>query len=102
MTAPFVAHTDTEIAEMLGFLGLSELDDLFAEIPEALRLSGGLALPPAMSEPDVAWRLEELAARNRACGRDLVCFAGAGSYDHEIPAVVKSLASRSEFLTAYT
>jgi glycine dehydrogenase subunit 1 len=102
LSAPFIAHTDAEIAEMLAFLGLEELDDLFAEIPEALRLAGGLDLPPAMSEPDVAWRLEDLAARNRPCGRDLVCFAGAGSYDHEIPAVVSSLASRSEFLTAYT
>jgi glycine dehydrogenase subunit 1 len=102
VTAPFVAHTDAEIEEMLGFLGLEKIDDLFAEIPEALRLAGGLSLPPAMSEPDVAWRLDDLAARNRPCGRDLVCFAGAGSYDHEIPAVVPSLASRSEFVTAYT
>jgi glycine dehydrogenase subunit 1 len=102
VSAPFVAHTEDEIAEMLGFLGLNELDDLFAEIPEALRLAGGLDMPPAMSEPDVAWRLDNLAARNRPCGRDLVCFAGAGSYDHEIPAVVKALAARSEFVTAYT
>ena len=102
MTAPFVAHTDSEIAEMLSFLGLSELDDLFDDIPEALRLRGGLDLPPAMSEPDVAWRLEDIAAKNRPCGRDLVCFAGAGSYDHQIPAVVNALASRSEFVTAYT
>ncbi len=102
MSAPFVAHTDSEIAEMLAFLGLEQLDDLFAEIPGALRLAGGLDLPPAMSEPDVAYRLDDLAADNRPCGRDLVCFAGAGSYDHEIPAVVQSLASRSEFLTAYT
>ena len=42
MSAPFVAHTDAEIAEMLAFLGLEELDDLFAEIPEAL------AATPAM------------------------------------------------------
>jgi glycine dehydrogenase subunit 1 len=102
LSAAFVPHTDAEIAEMLAFLGLEDLDDLFAEIPEALRLAGGLDLPPAMSEPDVAWRLDDLASRNRPCGRDLVCFAGAGSYDHEIPAVVRSLASRSEFLTAYT
>ena len=87
---------------MLAFLGVSDLDDLFAEIPDALRLNAGLDLPPSMSEPDVAWRLDDLAARNRPCGRDLVCFAGAGSYDHEIPAVVRSLASRSEFVTSYT
>jgi len=102
LSAPFVAHTDAEIAEMLGFLGLDDLDGLFAEIPEGLRLAGGLGLPPAMSEPDVAWRLEDLAAGNRPCGRGLVCFAGAGSYDHEIPAVVRAIASRSEFVTAYT
>jgi len=102
LTAPFVPHTDAEVAEMLAFLGLDDIDDLFAEIPEGLRLAGGLDLPPAMTEPDLAWRLDELAARNRPCGRDLVCFAGAGSYDHEIPAVVKSLSSRSEFVTAYT
>jgi glycine dehydrogenase subunit 1 len=102
MSAPFVPHTDAEIADMLSFLGLEDLDDLFAEIPEGLRLAGGLDLAPAMSEPDVAWRLDDLAARNRPCGRDLVCFAGGGAYDHEIPAVVRSLASRSEFLTAYT
>ena len=71
-----MAHTEAEIAEMLGFLGLDDLDGLFGEIPEALRLRGGLDLPPAMSEPDVAWRLDDLAARNRPCGRDLVCFAG--------------------------
>jgi glycine dehydrogenase subunit 1 len=102
LSAPFVPHTEAEIAEMLGFLGLEDLDGLFGEIPEALRLRGGLDLPQAMSEPDVAWRLDELAQRNRPCGRDLVCFAGAGSYDHEIPAVVRAIASRSEFVTAYT
>jgi glycine dehydrogenase subunit 1 len=102
LSAPFVAHTDAEIAEMLGFLGLQDLDGLFGEIPQALRLAGGLDLPSAMSEPDVAWRLDDLAARNRPCGRDLVCFAGGGSYDHEIPAVVNAIASRSEFVTAYT
>ena len=102
MTAPFVAHTDEEIAEMLGFLGLQSLDELFAAVPAALRLAGGLDLPPSASEADVVDELEELAARNRPAGSRLVCFAGAGAYDHEIPAVVKALASRSEFVTAYT
>jgi glycine dehydrogenase subunit 1 len=102
MTAPFVPHTDGEIAEMLGFLGLSSLDDLFAVVPAAIRLAGGLDLPDHWSEADLRDRLEDLAARNRPAGRQLVCFAGAGAYDHEIPAVVGALASRSEFVTAYT
>ncbi len=102
MSAPFVPHTDGEIAEMLAFLGLSSLDDLFAVVPQAIRLAGGLDLPDHQSEADVRDRLETLAARNRPAGRDLVCFAGAGAYDHEVPAVVRALASRSEFVTAYT
>ncbi|MGC9962170.1 MAG: aminomethyl-transferring glycine dehydrogenase subunit GcvPA [Acidimicrobiales bacterium] len=102
MTAPFVPHTDGEIAEMLGFLGLSSLDDLFAVVPAAIRLAGGLDLPDHWSEADLRDRLEDLAARNRPASRQLVCFAGAGAYDHEIPAVVGALASRSEFVTAYT
>ena len=101
MTAPFVAHTDSEIEEMLAFLGLSSLDELFLAVPPALRLASGLDLPPGASEADVLAELEALAARNRPVG-ELVCFAGAGAYDHEVPAVVRALGSRSEFVTAYT
>jgi glycine dehydrogenase subunit 1 len=102
MSAPFVPHTDSEISGMLEFLGLSSLSDLFQSVPEAIRLAGGLDLPAQLSEADVNDRLEDLASANRPAGRQLVCFAGAGAYDHEIPAVVRSLASRSEFVTAYT
>lgn len=102
MSAPFVPHTDAEIGEMLAWLGLSSLDDLFEAVPEAIRLAGGLQLPGQWSEADLLDRLDDLAARNRPSDRRFVCFAGGGAYDHEIPAVVKSLASRSEFVTAYT
>jgi len=53
-------------------------------------------------EPDVLVHMEDLAATNRPVGRDLVCFAGGGAYDREIPAVTRALASRSEFVTSYT
>lgn len=102
MRAPFVPHTEAEVAEMLTFLGLASLDELFATVPAAVRLAGGLSLPDHMSEADVTDRLFELGERNKPVGRSLVCFAGAGAYDHEVPAVVRSLASRSEFVTAYT
>lgn len=101
MTAPFVPHTETEIGDMLAFLGLSDLDELFAAVPSAIRLAGGLDLPPEESEADLRERVEQLASANRT-GRELVCFAGAGAYDHEVPAVVRALSSRSEFVTAYT
>ena len=98
----FVPHTPAEIDAMLRFLGLTSTDELFAVVPEALRLAGGLDLPAGLSEPDVLARVEEIAARNRPVGRGLVCFAGGGAYDHEVPAVVGRLAFRSEFVTSYT
>ncbi|MDQ3571174.1 MAG: glycine dehydrogenase, partial [Actinomycetota bacterium] len=106
----FVPHTDAEIEAMLEFMGLASLDDLFAAVPEALRLAAHdghdarrryLHLPDGLSEPDVAAEMEHLAARN-AFGADLVCFAGGGAYDHEVPATVRRVALRSEFVTAYT
>ena len=98
----FVPHTDAEIDAMLASLGLSSLDELFSTVPEALRLAGGLDLAPGLSEPEVLERAGDVAAANRPTGRELVCFAGAGAYDHEIPAVVRRVAFRSEFVTAYT
>ncbi len=100
--ANYVPHTDDEIESMLAFLGLSSLDELFSVVPPALRLAGGLELDDGRPEPDVLDQVQRLAARNQVPGRDLVCFAGAGAYDHEVPAVTRSLASRSEFVTAYT
>jgi len=100
--ADYLPHTDAEVDEMLGFLGLSRIDELFDAVPAALRLAGGLDLDDGLSEPDVVAEFEALGARNRPVGRDLICFAGAGAYDHEVPAVVRALASRSEFVTAYT
>ena len=96
----YLPHTEEDLATMLGFLGLSDVDELFSAVPHALRLAGGLDMPAGEPEPDVLAHVGALAGANRAA--DLVCFAGAGAYDHEIPAVVRALAERSEFVTAYT
>ena len=96
----YLPHTDEEVAAMLAFLGLSDLDELFAAVPQALRLAGGLDLAEGEPEPDVLAHMDALARANSAA--DLVCFAGAGAYDHEVPPVVRALAGRSEFVTAYT
>jgi glycine dehydrogenase subunit 1 len=99
----FVPHTESDVSEMLAFLGLSSTEELFAQIPSAIRLAGGLDLAPGISEADLMVRLDALAANNRHVGPGgLVCFAGGGAYDHEVPAVTRMLASRSEFVTAYT
>jgi glycine dehydrogenase subunit 1 len=101
-TAGFVPHTDAEVASMLADLGLTSVDELFSVVPEVLRLAGALDLAPGLGEADVLARAAEVAAANRPLGRDLVCFAGAGAYDHDVPAVVRRVAFRSEFVTAYT
>ncbi len=98
----YIPHTDEEVASMLAFLGLSSLDELFDAVPEALRLQRGLELADGSGEPDVLARMEALADRNRGRSDRLVCFAGGGAYDHEIPSVTRALAGRSEFVTSYT
>lgn len=86
---------------MLARIGVGSIDDLFACIPKEIRRNQPLDLPPALSEPDVLRELDQRANANRGA-KSLICFAGAGAYDHFIPAVVDAVISRSEFYTAYT
>lgn len=97
----FAPHTDEDVRAMLDALGLGSLDDLFSQIPPSIRLDRPLDLPEGVSEPEIWADLGALARRNRHVD-DLVCFAGAGAYDHYVPAVVWALAGRSEFVTSYT
>ena len=98
----YIPHTDDEIAGMLAFLGLSSLDELFAVVPEAVKLQRALELADGAGEPDVLAHMEQFADQNRARSDRLICFAGGGAYDHEIPSVTKALGGRSEFVTSYT
>jgi glycine dehydrogenase subunit 1 len=97
----YTGVTDRELREMLEEIGVGSLDELFAEIPEALRLRRDIDLPPGRSELEVFEELSALAARNRHCDEEIT-FLGAGMYDHYVPAVIDALLQRSEFLTPYT
>lgn len=97
----FVPISATDRAAMLARTGVRSIDDLFADIPEEVRLQRRLALPGAMSEIDLAAHLEGLARRNRSCA-DLVSFMGGGCYDHYCPAIVDAVISKPAFFTAYT
>src|SRR3954462_6261678 len=97
----FTSATDADRREMLDRIGVDSIDDLFADIPEKLRLGRPLDLPDGMSEQDVFDHLSKLAARNRHADEE-VTFVGAGMYDHYQPALIDSIVSRSEFLTPYT
>ena len=97
----FAPHTDDDVRAMLDAVGLASLDDLFDQIPPGVRLDRELDLPEGVSEMEILDDLRALAGRTRNVD-ELVCFAGAGAYDHYVPAVVWALAGRSEFYTSYT
>src|SRR5579862_8674792 len=86
---------------MLAEIGVDSVDDLFADIPGALRLERQLALDPGRSEQEVYDELRALAQANVST-EDEISFLGGGMYDHYIPAMIDSIVQRSEFLTPYT
>ena len=96
----FIPHTDSERQEMLKTIGKNNLTELFTVIPEAFRYPD-LELPSALSEMEALQQLSEWSEANNACG-DMVCFLGAGAYNHYIPAAVDFLLHRGDFFTAYT
>jgi glycine dehydrogenase subunit 1 len=97
----YTSATESDRSEMLRTIGVESIEDLFADIPAHLRLTGPLELDAGMSELEVYGELRALAARNTST-EDELCFLGAGMYDHYVPALVDSIISRSEFLTPYT
>ena len=97
----FLSLTGEDRESMLAAVGVDSVDELFADIPEAVRMRERLALEPALSEPELVAHLDELASRNAHVGSEL-SFLGAGIYDHYVPAVVDAVLQRGELLTAYT
>ena len=97
----YTSATDADRKAMLERIGAPSLDELFADIPEGVRLDRPIELPPGKPEQEVYAYLRDLAARN-VSAEDEICFLGAGMYDHYVPALVDALLSRSEFLTPYT
>ena len=86
MTHPFLALTEDDREEMLRTIGVSSVEQLFRDIPAAVRLGRELDLEPALSEHELSAHLAELAARNVDTTHEL-SFLGAGIYDHYVPAV---------------
>ena len=94
---PFIPHTEQEVHEMLDAIGARSIDELFDEIPAALR-AGLKDVPPGLPEMDVGRLMKTRAAQDR----DNLCFIGAGAYEHHIPAAVWEITTRGEYYTAYT
>jgi glycine dehydrogenase subunit 1 len=97
----FLSLTTADREAMLETIGVDSIAELFRDVPEGVRFHGDLAVPPALSEPELVAHLEALAAKNVDTTKEL-SFLGAGIYDHYVPAVVDAVLQRGELLTAYT
>ena len=95
---PFIPHNKTDIKEMLGTIKAGSIDDLFDEIPKNLLIDQLKEVPQALSEMEIT----RLMRKRGSLDKKLLCFTGAGAYDHHIPAVVWDIATRGEFYSAYT
>jgi glycine dehydrogenase subunit 1 len=98
MSSPYLSLTAADREAMLEAIGVSSVEELFREIPEAVRFRRELALEPQLGEAELTRHLEELAAKNSV----ELSFLGAGMYDHYVPAIVDAVLQRGELLTAYT
>ncbi len=99
---PYIPNSVPEVQEeMLREIGLSSLEELHAEVPKELQLSGSMDLPPAiLSEFELRKHVEKLLAQNKTC-KTYLNFLGAGCYQHYVPSICDEINSRGEFLTAY-
>jgi len=95
----YLPKSPAEREAMLAELGLDSTNDLFATIPPHLRQRDPLSIPPGQSEYEIRDYFE---SRAQDAARGYACFLGAGAYHHYRPVVIDSVATRGEFLTAYT
>ncbi|MFC3194118.1 aminomethyl-transferring glycine dehydrogenase subunit GcvPA [Marinicella sediminis] len=95
---PFIPHTEDEIKDMLDTIGVDNINQLFDEIPAELIHNKLDEIPERMSEMEVTRHINKLAKQDGTP----MCFAGAGAYEHHIPAAVWQLTTRGEYYTAYT
>jgi glycine dehydrogenase subunit 1 len=96
----YIPHTDADREAMLGVIGVDSTEQLFHDVPEAVRYPQ-LHLPPPVSEAEVLRELREIGEYNVDL-EHAPCFLGAGAYRHFVPSVVGHVIGRSEFYTAYT
>ncbi len=95
----YIPHTDDDLSDMLQSIGVDSIEELFADVPPALRLQRSLDLPQGGSELELLRLLREYGGKNMVCQTS---FLGAGAYRHFVPSAVDYLISRGEFFTAYT
>jgi glycine dehydrogenase subunit 1 len=95
---PFLPHTESDVQAMLKAIGVDSIDQLFDEIPKELLVERLQKVPETANEMEVVRLMKMRAARDAV----ELNFAGAGAYEHHIPAAVWQIVGRGEFYSAYT
>lgn len=95
----YLSSTDDQQKAMLDEIGYKDYDDLFGCVPDSVKLKRRLSVPEGRSELELYRHMASMAGRNRVFDH---VFRGAGAYRHYIPAIVKEVVSKEEFVTAYT
>src|SRR6476619_1524253 len=95
---PFIPHTEADVRSMLDAIGASDIKALFDEIPSELMVKSLAKVPEGLSEMDVVRLMRDRANQDAA----VLNFAGAGAYEHHIPAAIWQIVGRGEFYSAYT
>lgn len=95
----FIPHTQNEIEEMMRYIGISNLDELFIDIPDEIKIKKNLDLPEPISELKLRNEIENIFSFNTSPKR---IFLGGGAYYHFIPSTVNYVLNRGEFYTSYT
>lgn len=101
MNHHYLPMTEADRKAMLDAIGISDVEELFADIPESVRFKRDLNMEDGLSEREIMKRMRQLAEQN-ADFEKYASFLGAGIYDHAVPVVLNHMLSRSEFYTAYT
>jgi glycine dehydrogenase subunit 1 len=99
---PYIPNSVPRIKrEMLDAVGVADAEELYAAIPERLRVPGLLDLPgPLRSEYALRRHVEGALGRSRNCA-DTLSFLGGGCWQHYVPAVCDEIVNRGEFVSAY-
>lgn len=92
-------HTDEDLRQMLQAIGVKNIMDLYSDIPSKYILSSPPGVEGPLSEPELIKHVKNILAKNR---QGLRLFLGGGVWPHHVPAAVKDIVSRSEFVTSYT
>ncbi|MCL5038600.1 MAG: aminomethyl-transferring glycine dehydrogenase subunit GcvPA [Firmicutes bacterium] len=101
MDMNYLPNTKEDRQKMLEAIGVSSVEDLFADLPQDVRLGRPLDLPAGLSELELGRLMRELSEKNGDLNH-YTSFLGAGVYDRFTPSVVEHVLSRAEFYTAYT